>query len=326
MTLYKHLTDSSRTTEVTVDLEWWMSIEKIRIGAAFTSLHDRIRNHCQLIFDELIGMIAIKARVSETTGNAVMKVTVTGAGYTAESSTEMPIRMPYAERHSTITKEIDGGQSITIPFTLEGMDNTQQGRISVSSLLPVDLFSRLDYLTDYPHGCLEQVTSKAFPQLYLNYFIQMDDNDKANMKSNIEAAINKLKAYQKPDNSLTNWVGGTYTDPWTEIYALHFLVEAQKQGYNVSQYFIDGLKRYQANKARQWRNNPDFKQGETIQAYRLFVLALADAAEMGAMNRFKELEMNYPLSKALTAAAFAQIGKNTIAQSMMPVVGEKERM
>ena len=272
------------------------------------------------------GLIAIKARVPQATGNAVLKVSVTGAGYTAESSTAIPIRMPYAERHNTITKEIDGGQSATIPFTLDGMAGTQQARISVSSLLPVDLFSRLDYLTDYPHGCLEQVTSKAFPQLYLNYFIQMDDNDKSEMKSNIEAAINNLKAYQKSDNSMTNWVGGNYTDLWTEIYALHFLVEAQKQGYNVSQYFIDGLKRYQANKARQWRNNPDFKQGETIQAYRLFVLALADAPEAGAMNRFKDIEMYYPLTKALTAATFALTGKTTVAQNMMPVVGEKERM
>ena len=272
------------------------------------------------------GLIIVKAKVPKAKGNAVLKVAVTGADYTAESLTEMPIRLTYSERCNTITKEIEGGQTLEIPFTLDGIDGTQQGQITVSSLLPVDLFSRLDYLTSYPHGCLEQVTSKAFPQLYLNYFIQLNDDDKANMKYNTESAITNLRAYQKSDYSMSNWVGGNYSDPWTEIYALHFLVEAQKQGYNVPQYFIDGLKRYQAGKARQWRNNPDFKPGETIQAYRLFVLALANAPETGAMNRFKELEMSYSLTKVLTAAAFAQIGKTTIAQSLMPVVGEKERM
>jgi hypothetical protein len=272
------------------------------------------------------GMVVIKTKVAEATGNAVLKVSVTGADYTAVSSTEMPIRLPYSERRNTITKEVEGGQSLSIPFELNGIEGTQLGRITVSSLLPVDLFSRLDYLTSYPHGCLEQVTSKAFPQLYLNYFVQMSDTDKANLKNNIEDAITSLRAYQKSDYSLTNWVGGTYIDPWTEIYALHFLVEAQKQGYNVPQYFIDGLKRYQASKAKQWRNNPDFPQGETIQAYRLFVLALANAPEMGAMNRFKDLEMKYSLSKVLAAAAFAQVGKTTIALNMMPVVGEKEMM
>ena len=268
------------------------------------------------------GLIAIKTKVPETTGNATLKVTVTGAGYSAESSTTMPIRMPYAERRNLITKEVAGGQTLNIPFELAGMSGTQQGNLTLSSLLPVDLYSRLDYLTTYPHGCLEQVTSKAFPQLYLNYFIQQDENDMAQMRSNIEAAINNLKAYQKSDNSMTNWVGGTYSDPWTEIYALHFLVEAQKQGFNVPQYFLDGLKSHQANRAKQWRNNPDFKQGETIQAYRLFVLALADAPEMGAMNRFKEIEMNYDLTKALAAAAFALTGKTTIAQNLLPTAVE----
>ena len=272
------------------------------------------------------GMIVVKTHVPETTGNAVMKVSVTGADYTAVSSTEMPIRMPYSERRSTITNEVEGGKTLSMPLEIDGIAGTQTGRITVSSILPVDLFSRLDYLTSYPHGCLEQVTSKAFPQLYLNYFIQQDENDKATTKYHIETAIAKLREYQKSDNSMTSWVGGNYSDPWTEIYALHFLVEAQKQGYNVPQYFIDGLKKYQANRAKQWKNNPDYKQGETIQAYRLFVLALADAAEMGAMNRFKDQEMVYPLTKVLTAAAFAQTGKTTIAQSMMPAIGENERM
>ncbi len=264
------------------------------------------------------GMIALNTRVPETTGNALLKVTVSGSDYSAESSTAMPIRMPYAERRNLITEEIEGGQSINIPFELAGMNGTQEGSLMLSSLLPVDLYSRLDYLTTYPHGCLEQLTSKAFPQLYLNYFVQQDEEATAQMRNHIEAAINNLKAYQKSDNSMTNWIGGSYTDPWTEIYALHFLVEAKKQGFNVPQYFIDGLKSYQASRAKQWRHNPDFKQGETIQAYRLFVLALAGQPEMGAMNRFKEMEMNYSLSKALAAAAFALTGKTTIAQSLLP--------
>ena len=272
------------------------------------------------------GIVAVRTNIPKTLGNAELKVSVTGEGYTAESSTLMPIRMPNAERRNTITKEVEAGQTVTVPFELAGMAGTQQGNITVSSLLPVDLFGRLDYLMDYPHGCLEQTTSKAFPQLYLNYFVQLDDKDKENMKTNVETAVNNLKLYQKSDNSMTNWIGGNYSDPWTEIYALHFLVEAKKQGFDVPQYFLDGLLSYQADRAKQWKNNPDYKQGETIQAYRLFVLALAGKAEMGAMNRFKEIEMNYSLTKALAAAAFAQTGKTTIAQNLLPVVEEGQAM
>ena len=156
--------------------------------------------------------------------------------------------------------------------------------------------------------------------------MQLDDKNKGEVRNNIEAAINNLKAYRKSDNSMTNWVGGNYIDSWTEIYALHFLVEASKQGYAVPQYFLDGLLGYQSNRAKQWRNNPDFKQGETIQAYRLFVLALAGKAEMGAMNRFKELDMNYDLTKALAAGTFALTGKTSIAQNLLPVMEDNHSM
>ena len=272
------------------------------------------------------GIVAVRTSIPKTLGNAELKVSVTGDGYTAESSTLMPIRMPYAERRNTVTKEIEAGQTVNVPFNLAGMDGTQQGNITVSSLLPVDLFGRIDYLMDYPHGCLEQTTSKAFPQLYLNYFIQLNDKEKEEMRNNITMAVTNLKLFQKSDNSMSNWIGGRYSNPWTEIYALHFLVEANKQGYNVPQYFLDGLLNYQSDRAKQWKNNPDYKQGETIQAYRLFVLALAGKAEMGAMNRFKELEMNYDLTKALAAAAFAQTGKTSIAQSLLPNVEEGRMM
>ncbi len=264
------------------------------------------------------GMIAMKVKVNEVAGNAVMKVTVSGSGFEAESKTEIPVRMPYAEKRNVITKEIPANETVSVPFDLKGMSGTQSGNITVSSLIPADLFGRLDFLNSYPHGCLEQVTSKAFPQLYLNYFVQQDEAAVEKMKNHINGIIADLRSYQKSDNSMTNWKGGNYTEPWTEIYALHFLVEAQKQGFDVPSYFIDGLKKYQADRAKQWRNNPDFPQGETIQAYRLFVLALAGAPETGAMNRFKELEMNYPLTKSLAAAAFAQIGKKNIAQAMLP--------
>ena len=272
------------------------------------------------------GIVTVRTTIPKTLGNAELKLSVTGDGYTAESSTLMPIRMPNAERRNTITKEIEAGQTVSVPFNLAGMEGTQQGNITISSLLPVDLFGRLDYLMDYPHGCLEQTTSKAFPQLYLNYFVQLDEKDREAMRSNVETAITNLNNYRKSDNSMTNWVGGNYSDPWTEIYALHFLVEANKQGFNVPQYFLDGLLSYQANCAKQWKNNPDYKQGETIQAYRLFVLALAGNAEMGAMNRFKEIEMNYDLTKALAAGAFAQTGKTTIAQNLLPVFEEGKSM
>lgn len=271
-------------------------------------------------------MVVMKVKVPETLGVATMDVKVSGGGYDAQSTTEIPIRMPYAEKRQTYTVEIAPNATETMDFDVQGLAGTQEGNLTVASLIPVDLYSRLNYLTTYPYGCLEQVVSAAFPQLYINHFIQQTEEAENKTRDAIQNGIASLKSYQKSDFSLTNWVGGTYVDPWTEIYALHFLVEAKNQGFDVPAYLLDGMMGHQADVAKAWRMNPDFKQGETIQAYRLFVLALGGAPEMGALNRFKELKMNYSLSSVLTAATYAQVGKKNMVAQFWPAAANGEQM
>ena len=271
-------------------------------------------------------MVVMKVKVPETLGIATMDVKVSDGKFEAQTVTEIPIRMPYSEKRKTYTLEIAPNATETLNFDLKGLNGTQQGNVTVASLIPVDFYSRLNYLSTYPYGCLEQVVSAAFPQLYFNYFIQQDEEAEAKTRAAIQEGIAALKSYQKSDFSLTNWPGGTYTDPWTEIYALHFLSEAKSQGFDVPDYLFDGIVKHQADIAKSWNNNPDFKQGETIQAYRLFVLALAGAPEMGALNRFKELKMNYTLSSVLTAATYAQVGKKNMVQQFWPKLQAGEAM
>ena len=265
-------------------------------------------------------MVVMKVKVPETLGIATMDVKVSDGSYEAESTTDIPIRMPYAEKRATYTKELAPGATESIDFDMKGLSGTQEGNVMVASLIPVDLYSRLNYLTTYPYGCLEQVVSAAFPQLYLSFFIQQSEEDQNKTREAIQNGIASLKSYQKSGFSLTNWVGGIYSDPWTEIYALHFLVEAKNQGFDVPDYLFKGLMNHQADIAKSWAMNPDFKQGETIQAYRLFVLALGGAPEMGALNRFKELKLNYKLSSLLVAATYAQVGKKNMVAQFWPAV------
>ena len=271
-------------------------------------------------------MIVMKVKVPETLGIATMDVKVSGGGYEAQTKTEIPIRMPYAEKRQTYSKEIEPGATETMNFNVPGLAGTQEGNVMVASLIPVDMYSRLNYLSTYPYGCLEQVVSAAFPKLYLNYFMQQSEEAQTKTREAIQEGIASLKSYQRSDFSLTNWVGGRYVDPWTEIYALHFLVEAKNQGFDVPAYLFDGMMKYQADIAKAWKNNPDFKQGETIQAYRLFVLALGGAPEMGALNRFKDIQMNYRLTSMLTAATYAQVGKKNMVAQFWPVVEEGEQL
>lgn len=56
----------------------------------------------------------------------------------------------------------------------------------------MDLGRRLSYLIRYPHGCVEQTTSAAFPQLHLSKVVDLTSTKQAATSKNIKAAIRKL--------------------------------------------------------------------------------------------------------------------------------------
>lgn len=261
--------------------------------------------------------VNLEAVISETSADASLNVVAKADGYQAVSNLVLPTRPSYVTKYSRTIEKIGAGETKTINLDVEGFDGTRKGEIMANTAIPINLMPRLDYLTSYPHGCLEQVTSKVFAQLYVDKFVDMDADDKARVNKNINDGIGLLKNYLNPNYSMNNWVGGSYVNSWTEIYALHFLIEAKKQGYEVPADMLNGMIKYQSSKARSWNYNPDAVYTETIQAYRLFVLSLANKAETGAMNRFKELDMKYSLSRVLMASAYANIGKTKIAKNML---------
>lgn len=264
--------------------------------------------------------VEINVKALEIKGNAKITVTASCAGFQTMKSVAIPIRMPLSNKYNMVKQEIRSDKQATLHIDCQGFDGTIETKLVASTGIPLDLFKRMDYLTSYPYGCLEQTVSKAFPQLYLPSLVALDETTKSEMRSNIENVIADMNAFLLPDYSMTSWPNGKYVDPWTEIYALHFLVEARNQGYYVSNSLIDGMIKYQTNRAKSWNFSADAPNVETIQAYRLFVLALNNTAEVAAMNRLKELELKFPLTKALTAASYALVGKMNVATKLIPTI------
>ncbi len=120
-----------------------------------------------------------------------------------------------------------------------------------------------------------------------------------------------------PDNYFAYWPGGDYTNYWGSIFAAHFLVEARKAGFQVSdriyQMMLEALKREAKREAR-GRN-----QLERI-AYAAYVLAAAGEPEKSAMlylknNRLDDLN---DYSEFQLAGAFALAGDIDAALAMLP--------
>ena len=81
---------------------------------------------------------------------------------------ELDIRNPNPFVTSVSSQILSGGQQWTATATAIGAVSTSKAVLELSSIPSMNLEKRLDYLINYPHGCIEQTTSAVFPQLVLN--------------------------------------------------------------------------------------------------------------------------------------------------------------
>ncbi|MEM9391434.1 MAG: hypothetical protein AAGA02_13225, partial [Bacteroidota bacterium] len=193
----------------------------------------------------------------------------------------------------------------------------------VSSLPPLNLEDRIDYLIRYPHGCIEQTTSAAFPQLHLDKVLDLSQDRKIEIEDNIRKAIEKIRDFQLADGGLSYWPDyySNY-NAWGTNYAGHFMLEAEAEGYTLPIGFKKNWIRFQTSAANSWSNDRNnyrywYSSNQLTQAYRLYTLALAGSPALGAMNRMKAISNLTTPAKWRLAAAYHLAGRTNIAKQLI---------
>lgn len=262
-------------------------------------------------------MITFDLNVKDFVGAGKVKVTARSGNETADYDVELNLRNPNPPITKVLDKELQPGETWNTGYTQIGMNGTNKASLEVSSVPALNLARRLSYLIDYPYGCVEQTTSSAFPQLYLDQLTDLSERQKAETERNIKSAISKLSYFQVPNGGLSYWPGESEVDEWSTNYAGHFMLAAQAKGYSLPVGFMDNWKRYQRQKAVNWSpSTRTFYGADLVQAYRLYLLALARIPEMGAMNRLKEFKYLSPQAKWRLAAAYKLAGQPEVGLQM----------
>ena len=203
------------------------------------------------------------------------------------------------------------------------MRGTNSGILEVSNIPPIDLGKRLNYLLQYPYGCVEQTLSGGFPQLYVDKLMELDENQETRVPRNIRATIERLKLFQTSRGGFGYWPGNSSPNLWSTNYAGHFLLEAKNLGYAVPSSLLNRWLQFQKNNAKTW--SPQLAEtgyaynkrwNELTQAYRLYTLALANEPDLSAMNRLRETNNLEAQARWRLAAAYALAGKPEVARSL----------
>jgi uncharacterized protein YfaS (alpha-2-macroglobulin family) len=203
----------------------------------------------------------------EKTGVGKIKVAASGGGETATYEMEIEVRSPNPPETRAELKVLRQGEKWETSFRPFGMEGSNSAQIEISSLPSVNLEKQIGYLLDYPYGCTEQITSTAFPQLWLRDLSGNDPEITQQTSTYIKEAISKLTSRQMADGGMALWPGSSQPDSWVTSYTGHFMTEAEKLGYNIPSGFKQKWIGYQKKKARDWKFDAKFKASANDQAY-----------------------------------------------------------
>jgi uncharacterized protein YfaS (alpha-2-macroglobulin family) len=256
-------------------------------------------------------------KAPQVAGVSKIKIVAQSGSETASYQVELGVRNPNPYLTNVSSATIEPGKIWKINYVPIGMSGTNSGNIEVSTIPPINLKKRLSYLMQYPHGCVEQTTSAIFPQLYLDKLTVLSESQKAVRERNVKSGISKLRNFQTSDGGMAYWPGDPSADEWGSIYAGHFLIEAQSFGYSVAGSTMKDLIKYLNSKASNWSpNTTNFYGGDLLQAYRLYVLALAKEPEIAAMNKLRAFELSVS-AKWRLAAAYKLAGLTDAANNLI---------
>ncbi len=269
-------------------------------------------------------VLNFKLNVAATTGVARVKAIATCGGQRAEQEIEIEIRNPNPKVVDVAEYTLGAGKQLDQQIILRGLKGTNRVSIEVSSIPSMGFDKRLEELIQYPHGCIEQTTSSVFPQLFVNNLIDVNDKQLAKIDANIKAGLKRLVSFQTAEGGFAYWPGEAYTNEWGSNYAGHFMLEAEKAGYTLPAKMKERWVVYQKQAAQNWSReagsftHPHGEESfELIQAYRLFVLALAHEPEAGSMNLMREDKHLHAAAKWRLAAAFQLSGQPAVAIQMV---------
>ena len=267
---------------------------------------------------------------SPVIGTGKISVVVNGTGGKFSDETEISIRPAVSLQKNTGSGSLAGGATQTINF-----DNADYIPSSISRQLFLTRFpgaglsKYLGYLLEYPYGCTEQTVSTAFPQLYfgeLSDALHVSHDNQSTANYNVLEAIRKIKMRQLYNGAVTLWDDEKSADWWTSIYAAHFLIEANKAGFDVDKSLLETLLGYINSTLKERKTVNYYYNRDQVKRivpkeviYGLYTLALASRPNTALMNYYKANPSLLSLDcKYLLAAAYALAGDKNSYRQFLP--------
>jgi hypothetical protein len=146
----------------------------------------------------------------------------------------LPVIRAAAEQIVTASGTVKKTATIEVP---EGVDpKASRLEVSFAPSLAADMADTLNYLVEYPYGCVEQTMSRFLPAIKVAQILRRFKVDHPQLEKKlpgcVAGGIKRLLEIQQPDGGWA-WHGGGQTHEMMTPYALYGLLQAEKAGYQI---------------------------------------------------------------------------------------------
>lgn len=188
------------------------------------------------------GKFTFKVKAKNKLGAAQLTFTAKHKEEDASRTASLSIR-PATTYYSTFTSGFNKAGKIELASQRSLYQDLAQQSVAASSSPLVIVDGLNSYLETYPHGCTEQVVSKVFPLVGLMSHPAYGTHVKK-VQEYFSHLVDKLRERQVSDGGFVFWPHQTRSAAYPSIYVMHFLLEAQEQGFPVPADMIQRGKDY----------------------------------------------------------------------------------
>jgi uncharacterized protein YfaS (alpha-2-macroglobulin family) len=239
--------------------------------------------------------VRFRVRVKDALGNAELKFSATAGKERTEQRATMSVR-PGVARAAIVQSGWFSKDAHDVPMKRDFFAEFAK-REAVVSTTPLGLARGLaSYLREYPHGCSEQITSRAFPWLVL----REDANfgmDKVEAEKTVRETISLLARRQHTDGGFGYWSSSQNQDgfDYLSVYVTFFLTEAKASGFTVPGPMLDAALRRLRLMADAKITDPWRDERGVLHYERTRGEANIQAAAIYLLTRNEEVTTNYAL-------------------------------
>lgn len=191
-----------------------------------------------------IRVVAPRARAREAAvigerpaGELTVRFAATLAGARLRDAVEnrVPVLSPGTRRTLVSSHSVSGEQRLSLSLPADRVPGSARLELLASSTGLTELKGAVQYLMEYPNGCLEQTTSTAYPLVMLKELLPEIgvSVDQTTLRKLSEAGVKRLLSFQTPQGGLAYWPGGNRPHAFGTAFALSALHEAKVRGYQV---------------------------------------------------------------------------------------------